>query len=73
MGLDIYEQSVHLFTNASEDLITKSEAREGVLHYKTYTVRQNKRTSREPLYSGHLQTTDTGRSSHTVCFMEVPL
>ena len=42
MGLGIYEQSLLLFTNAFEDLITKSEAREGLLHYKTYSVRQNK-------------------------------
>ena len=61
MGLGIYEQSLLLFTNAFEDLITKSEAREGLLHYKTYSVRQNKRNSRKPLHSGHLQTTDTGR------------
>ena len=73
MGLGIYEQSLLLFTNASEDLITKSEVREGVLYYKTYTVRQNKRSSRKPLYSGHLQTTDTGRSSQAVRYMEVPL
>ena len=74
MGLGIYmNQTLLLFTNASEDLITKSEAREGVLRYKTYTVRQNKRSSRKPLYSGHLQTTDTGRSSQAVRYMEVPL
>ena len=47
MGLGIYEQSLLLFTNASEDVITKSEAREVVLHYKTYSVRQNKRNSRK--------------------------
>ena len=73
MGLGIYEQSLLLFTNASEDVITKSEARERVLHYKTYTVRQNKRSSRKPLHSGHLQTTETGRSSQAVRYMEVPL
>ena len=38
MGLGIYEQSLLLFTNASEDVITKSEAREVVLHYKTYSA-----------------------------------
>ena len=73
MGLGIYEQSLLLFTNASEDLITKSKAREGVLHYKTCTVRQNKRSSEKPLNSGHLQTTDTGRSSQAARYMEVPL
>ena len=73
MGLGIYEQSLLLFTNASEDLITKSEAREGVLHYKTYTVHQNKQSSRKPLYSGHLQTMETGLSSQAVRYMEVSL
>ena len=73
MGLGIYEQSVLLFTNASEDLITTSEVREVVLYYKTYTVHQSKRSSRKPLHSGHLQTTDTGRSSQAVHYMEVPL
>ena len=71
MGLGIYEQSLLLY--ASEDVITKSEAREVVLHYKTYSARQNKRNSRKPLYSGHLQTTDTGRSPQAVRYMEVPL
>ena len=52
MGLGIYGQSLLLFTNASEDLITKSEAREGVLYYKTYTVHQNKRNSRKPPNNG---------------------
>ena len=73
MGLGIYKQALLLFTNASEDVITKSEAREVFLHYKTYSVRQNKQNSRKPLCSGHLQTTDTGRSSQTVRYMEVPL
>ena len=73
MGFGIYEQSLLLLTNASEDFITKSNARELFLHYKTYKVRQNKRNSRKPLYSGHLQTTDTGRLSQAVHYMEVPL
>ena len=62
MSLGIYKQSLLLFTNASEEVITKSEAMD-VLHNKTYSVRQNKRNNSKPLYSGHLQTTDTGRSS----------
>ena len=66
MGLGIYEQSLLLFTNASEHVITKSEAREVVLHLKICTVRQNKRNCRKPLHSGHLKTTDTGRSSEAV-------
>ena len=73
MGLGIYKQSLLLLTCASEDVVTKSKARELFLHYKTYTVRQNRRNSRKPLYSGHLQTTDTGRSSQAVRYMEVPL
>ena len=73
MGLGIYEQSLLLFTNVSEDFIAKSEAREMFLHYDTYTVHQIKRSSRKPLYCGHLQTTDTGRSSQAVRYMEVPL
>ena len=74
MGLGIYEQSLFLlFTNASEDLTTKLEAREGALHYKTYSIGQNKRSSRKPLHSGHLQITDTGRLSQAVRYMEVPL
>ena len=73
MGLGIYERSLLLLTNASEDLITKSEAREGALHYKTYSIGQNKRSSRKPLHSGHLQTTNTGRLSQAVRYMEVPL
>ena len=71
--MDIYKQSLLLFTNASEDVIINSEAREVFLHYKTYTVRQNKRNSREPLHCGHLQTTDTGRLSQAVRYMEAPL
>ena len=59
MGLAIYKESLLLLTNASEDVIIKSKARELFLHYKTYKVRQNKQNSRKPLYSGHLQTTDT--------------
>ena len=54
MGFGIYEQSLLLLTNASEYVITKSKARELFLHHKTYKVRQNKRNSRKPLYSGHL-------------------
>ena len=74
MGLGIYKQSLLLLTCASEDVITKSKARKLFLHYKTYTVRQNRRNSiRKPLYSGHLQTTDTGRSSQAVRYLEVPL
>ena len=73
MGLGLYKQTLILFTNASEDVTTKSEAREVFLHYKTYTVRQNKRNSRKPLHSGHLQITDIGRSSQAVRYMEVPL
>ena len=73
MGLNIYKQSLLLFTNASEHIMIKSEAREVFLHYKTYTVRQNKRNSKEPLHCGHLQTTDTARSSKAVRYMEAPL
>ena len=54
MDLGIYEQSLLLFTNASEDLITKSKAREGALDYKTYTVRQSKAV-------GNLYTADTSK------------
>ena len=71
MGLDKYKQSLLLFTNASEDVKTKSEATEVVLHNKTYIVCQNKQNSRKPLYSGHLQTTDAGRSSQANRFIEV--
>ena len=73
MGLAIYKESLLLLTNASEDVIIKSKARELFLHYKTYKVRQNKQNSRKPLYSGHLQTMDTRRSSQAVRYMEVPL
>ena len=73
MGVGIYKQSLLLLTNASKDVITKSKARELFLHYKTYTVRQNKPNYRKPLYNGHLETTETGRSSQAVCYMEVPL
>ena len=75
MGLGIYgyKQTLLLFTNASEEVITKSEARKVFLHYKTYSARQNKRNGRKPLYNGHLQITDTGRSSQAVCYMEVSL
>ena len=73
MGFGIYEQSLLLLTNASEYVITKSKARELFLHHKTYKVRQNKRNSRKPLYSGHLQTTDTGRLSQAVRYIKVPL
>ena len=73
MGLGIYKQALLLLTNASEDVITKSKARELFLHYKTHKVRQNKRNNRKPLYSGHLQTTNTERLSQAVRYMEVPL
>ena len=73
MGFGIYEQSLLLLTTASEDFITKSKARELFLHYKTYKVRQNKRNSRKPMYSEHLQTTDTGRLSQAVHYMKVAL
>ena len=59
--------------HASEDVIIKSEAKEVFLHYKTYSVRQNKRNSRQPLHCGHLQTTNTGRSSQAVRYIEAPL
>ena len=59
-----------MFTNASEHVTTKSEARNVFLRYKTYSVRQNKQNSREPLHSGHLQTTDTKRLSQAVRYME---
>ena len=61
MGLGIYKKSLLLLTiNTSEDVIIKSKARELFLHYKTlYKVCQNKQNSRKPLYSGHLQKTDT--------------
>ena len=72
-GPGIYKQALLLLTNASEDVITKSKARELFLHYKTHKVHQNKRNSRKPLYSGHLQTTDTGRLSQAVRYMEIPL
>ena len=38
MGFGIYEQSLLLLTNASEDFIAKSKARELFLHYKIYKV-----------------------------------
>ena len=56
-----------------EHVTTKSEARKVFLHYKTYSERQNKRNSTKPLHSGHLQTTDTGRLSQAVRYIEVPL
>ena len=56
MGFGIYKQSLLLLTNASEDFITKSNARELFLHYKTYKVRQNKRET-----VGNLCTTDTSK------------
>ena len=73
MGLSIYKKSLLLLTNTSEDVIIKSKARELFLHYKTYKVCQNKQNSRTPLYRGHLQTTDTRRSSQAVRYMEVSL
>ena len=74
VGLGIYKKSLLLLTNTSEDVIIKSKARELFLHYKTYyKACQNKQNSRKPLYSGHLQTTDTRRSSQAVRYMEVPL
>ena len=73
MGLGIYKKSLLLLTNTSEDVIIKSKARELFLHYKTYKVCQNKQNSRKPLYSGHLQKTDTRHSSQAVRYMEVPL
>ena len=73
MGLCIYKISLLLLTNSFEDVIIKSKARELLLPYKTYKVCQNKKNSRKPLYSGHLQTTDTRRSSQAVRYMEVPL
>ena len=73
MDFGMCEQSLLLLTNASEDFIAKSKARELFLHYKIYKVRQDKRNSGKPLYSGHLQTTDTGRLSQAVHYMEVPL
>ena len=72
MTMSLGKQSLLLLTNASIDVITKSKARELFLHYKTYTVRQNKPNHRKPLYNGHLETTETGRSSQAVCYMEVP-
>ena len=65
MGLGICKQSLLFFTNAFEEIVTKSEAREVFLHYKTYTVRQNKRNSTFSY--------DTGRSSQAVRYMEDPL
>ena len=47
-----YKKSLLLLTNVSEDIITKSKATELFSHYKTYTVRQNKRNSRKPLSAG---------------------